>query len=362
MIKVNFENEISNLGRYLSELKVLEEIDQGKLSFRIQNDVEEKIRDLKDLIENVQTNREYNFYLMKSTPILEVYLEILSRPIKINFATSKSVDVNKPQKDKIILEYLKIAKKYISISDIISPEISNEKCEVCGGVTFEETDTNNRICVGCGYQDDFFHMSHLNTDSKRINITSKYVYDRRNHFRDCLNQYQGKQNSIVDESVSLSLMKCFETHNLLIGNQDTPKIIRFSKITREHIRFFLKETGNTKHYEDDVMIHTILTDQKPPNLSEIEESLISDFDKLVELYDKKRKDPNWTNGKVFMATGTRKNFINSQYVLYQLLRKHRIVCSKDDFNILKTFDRKTAHDVICEELFKELDWNFTYDT
>ena len=55
---------------------------------------------------------------------------------------------------------------------------------------------------------------------------------------------------------------------------------------------------------------------------------------------------------------TRKNFINTQYVLYQLLRKYNFPCKSSDFNILKTVERKTFHDDICRQLFNELKWNF----
>ena len=52
------------------------------------------------------------------------------------------------------------------------------------------------------------------------------------------------------------------------------------------------------------------------------------------------------------------NFFNNQYVLYQLLTKHGHPCDISEFNILKTVERKTYHDEICRELFRELGWNF----
>ena len=57
-------------------------------------------------------------------------------------------------------------------------------------------------------------------------------------------------------------------------------------------------------------------------------------------------------------TSPGKSFINSQYVLYQLLRKYNYHCDKEDFNILKTSDRQNFHDDVCKELFKTLGWNF----
>jgi hypothetical protein len=110
---------------------------------------------------------------------------------------------------------------------------------------------------------------------------------------------------------------------------------------------FLKELEYTKHYENANLIHYNITGNKPDDIGYLEDSLLNDFDILTELYDKKFKHLD------------RKNFINTQYVLFQLLLRHKHPCNKDDFNILKTVDRKTFHDEICKSLFEELGWNFS---
>jgi len=110
----------------------------------------------------------------------------------------------------------------------------------------------------------------------------------------------------------------------------------------------VKETGHSKHYEDITLIYQQLTNKPIPNISHLENDLLHDFDMLTELYDQKFKKTERTN------------FINTQYVLYQLLR-HKFPCKKEDFedfNILKTIDRKYYHDTICAELFLALGWNF----
>ena len=72
---------------------------------------------------------------------------------------------------------------------------------------------------------------------------------------------------------------------------------------------------------------------------------MDDFDLLTNLYDKKfKKKPGFD----------RKNFINTQYVLYQLLVRYRHHCKKEDFTILKTVDRKSFHDDVAKECFEEL--------
>ena len=77
---------------------------------------------------------------------------------------------------------------------------------------------------------------------------------------------------------------------------------------------------------------------------------MADFDTLSELYDREYIQTKKIN---------RKNFINTQYVLYELLKRHKHACNIEDFNFLKTTERKAFHDNICSDLFKKLGWNFS---
>jgi hypothetical protein len=87
-----------------------------------------------------------------------------------------------------------------------------------------------------------------------------------------------------------------------------------------------------------------MTGIKPVDISHLEEQLLDDFNVLTELYST-------------IKHIKRKSFINSQHVLYQLLRRHKFPCNKDDFIVLKTTDRKCFHDEITKELFEALGWN-----
>ena len=100
-------------------------------------------------------------------------------------------------------------------------------------------------------------------------------------------------------------------------------------------------------YENVHLIHYGLTSIRPDDISYLEERLMIDFDILSKLYDKRFKHIK------------RKNFINTQYVLYQLLRRHKHKCEPNDLIILKTVERKCFHDNICKQLFEELNWNHT---
>ena len=214
--------------------------------------------------------------------------------------------------------------------------------------TFEIED-EKYICKVCGCQKDILGNMTSYKDINRVNITYKFTYERIVHFKDCINQYQGKQNSNIDENIYKELEKQFEVHGLLIGDKTTPREERFKNITKEHIIMFLKETGNSNNYEHVFLIYNTLTGKKNDDISHLEKVLLEDFETLSNLYDKKFRNEKKIE---------RKSFINTQYVLYQLLRKHKHPCKKEDFNILKTLDRKSFHDDILSELFQELSWNY----
>ena len=103
---------------------------------------------------------------------------------------------------------------------------------------------NSYICRDCGMTYDFIIHQSSYRDVERVNITTKYTYDPKVHFRDCINQFQGKQNSTIDKKVYEDLIREFKNHQLLIGDENTSKKIRFSKITKDHIYLFLKETNH----------------------------------------------------------------------------------------------------------------------
>ena len=95
---------------------------------------------------------------------------------------------------------------------------------------------------------------------------------------------------------------------------------------------FLKELGCSKYYEDIVYIYHKITGHKIPDITHLENNLMADFDMLLETYDSVPLNkllllPPWSTAKT-----ERKNFINNQYVLYQLLRKYKYPCRKEDFS------------------------------
>ena len=182
-----------------------------------------------------------------------------------------------------------------------------------------------------------------------------FIYNRILHFQDCIKQYQGKQNCKIPEKIYEYLDSMFKDYKLLVTDpvdSSLPKHIKYSKITRNQIMMFLREKRYTKHYENVNLIYFTLTSNRVDDIGYLEDRLIDDFKELVSFYDN-------IHGKDKEEELDRKNFMNVQYLLFQLLKRHGHPCKIENFTVLKTIDRKKFHDNICKNLFNRLGWKFT---
>lgn len=345
-------DDIKDIDSQINDLNSIIESDEKTLSIHVQRDIKEKINGLIELKNKIQEDiKNIHFYTIDFSEMIESNKSLT--PKKISFMGKPQQSSKDSNVSKIFLDMLK---KYNieckELEDLVTKVKKKEKkvCS-CGNQTFViQFDQNIEICENCGKQEEKSYKSISYKDISRINMSSKYTYERRIHFKDCMNQYQGKQNASIDDCVYAQLEDEFDRHGLLVGDNTMSKKVRFQNITKDHILLFLKEIGYSKHYEDVVLIYHKMTGKPVDDISYLENKLMEDFDKISNLYDKKYK----FTGKI-----DRKSFINTQYILFQLLRRHKYPCKKEDFNMLKTLDRKSFHDEIVKDLFETLNFNFT---
>jgi hypothetical protein len=331
-----FSEEEAELPRLEEKLAILE-----NLSCK-DSDILANIENLRKNIEDIRLNSRRNFYVIETQDIISQYIQILTKPKKVSFV-GKCVEEPNVEKNTLVKKYLDIARTYTSIS-LTPPQLI---CKTCAQTDFDIIDRIIYICKTCGTQQDYITINSSYKDMDRVNIVTKFTYDRKTHFKECINQYQGKQNSTIDNKVYDDLLAQFVKYGLIPDTAD-PIPERCKGIERSHILFFLKELGYSKHYEDIVLIHYTLTGIKPDDISHLESRLLDDFDTLVDIYDKRYANTSLID---------RKSFINVQYVLYQFLNRYKHPCKKADFKLLKSIDRKMLHDEICKDLFEELGWN-----
>lgn len=340
-----------------------------KLNYKDNHNIEKKIKKIEKILSTVTMSDEnknilkkeleqikktqdakindLNFYISETIVLISKYKELLNIPKKISFMGKKSI-VNNEERDNIIKQYLKIASKY---EDVDMQQFNLPiylKCSNCNSdLEFDVLEDDTKTCNNCSSIESVITYTSSYNDSERINISTKYSYDRRSHFRECVAQYHGVQNVNIPDNVYISLIDRFNFHGLLVGDENTPKEERFKNIKKKTVLMFLKELGLSKQYENVNLIYKNITGKKLDDISHLTEKLTEDFDIISDIYDKKFGEIN------------RKNFINTQYVLYQLLRRHNHKCDKEDFTSLKTVDRKCFHEDVIKALFEELNWNYT---
>lgn len=316
-----------------------------------------KLNKKKDYVMDIINSKKKYIYSAHSELLIQEYKSILKQPM----GPHNQQQLQQRKRD-IIIKYINIVKSLvaekgwtdidinITLNDV---EVKKPLCLVCDNddpYKFEFNEYNKKICLDCSAQQTILETGITYRDYNRVNIVGKFVYNRVLHFQDCIKQYQGKQNCKIPDKLYEDLDDKFKSYRLLVDS--SVDAVKYSKITKDHISMFLKELRYTKHYENINMIYHTLTGKQIDNIDYLEPKIIDDFRKLVSLYDS-------LHGKDKPDELNRKNFMNVQYVLYQLLRRHAHPCKIDDFTILKTVDRKLFHDKICSNLFEKLGWNFT---
>ena len=219
----NFEEEKKKLEEYKKKLSEIQESLCLDLRQNIRETLLDKEKKLIEYIIDLESDNSKNFYIIETADLIEKYREILNKPVKVSFI-GKATKNNK-EKQQIINSFVDIANKYTDIN-VNTEKKDKNVCRNCNNKEFDIEDGNIYICCNCSAQQFVLKNISSYKDTDRINIASKYVYDRKIHFRDSINQYQGKQNSTVNQNVYDELEKEFELHHLLIGQHQNQKDLK----------------------------------------------------------------------------------------------------------------------------------------
>lgn len=362
------EEQVAAIQTEIQELQQIVSANQARslISDNVVDDLHHMINDLartKASMEESLVNRR--FYDMEYAQLLEQYQTLLTQPKRVSFMGKREQESADSQ--QFTTKYLELLKKYdllrLEHCGVVTPPSTQATtpkcCSGCGSHNvLLDSQSNTEICEDCGKDEEKTGKLINFRDISRVNLSNKYLYERSAHFKDCIAQYQGKQNVVIAEQVYQDIRQKLWSNGLVnlksptsgrVLTTDDPPDKKYARVTKEHIAIFLKETGHTKNYEDTVLIYKNITHKKVDDISHLENKLMEDFEAISKEYDRIFK---------FTCKVDRKSFINTQYILYQLLRKHRYPCEQKDFNIVKTLDRRVFHDQIMGQIYLNLGWSF----
>nr|QBK87659.1 MAG: late transcription factor 3-like protein [Marseillevirus LCMAC201] len=270
-------------------------------------------------------------YIHRTESILAEFNEILSQPIKVDFMGNRVFDQHN-RKQTIIIDFLNIAKDYISVQPVEGQRRSM-LCDDCH-VELQREDDFLFVCPLCGSAVKHFASVASYQENNRINVAQRYVYDKRAHFGDSIKKFQARQNTTISDEVYRDLWDKLHSHDIPIEH-----------LSKDHLYEFLKLTGHSDHYEDITLIYCEMTEKEAPNISYLEQKLFALFDEIDPVYERVKP-----LGRV--------NFLNGQFVLFKLLQKLKYICREEDFYILKTREKMLEHDQIWKRICSELSWTY----
>ena len=340
-IEEAFNRAKDNIPLYQQELKIITDVLQKELNVRERIELENKSKYLTSLIDDLTNDTSLGFYTMEVEEFMEQFSKNFQIPVKMSFMKKdRNIDkTNAIECIKLTQKFIDTVSKYNYILNLQLPSIAPVSqtmavsCD-CGSKDFEIVDKRIYYCLKCGVKlKENIGTRSTFKDTERINISSKFKYTRMVHFKNSIKQLQGKQKTKIPIECIESVKNRLKMNGTLVNT------------TPQHIRTALQETGWSSQYENFVLLWSIITSTPCPDISHIEDDIISDFQQIEKKYNEISCEEN----------GDRTSFMSYQYVLYQLLRRHNFYCHIDFFNMLKT-DRINWLDSTLEKIYFELEW------
>lgn len=282
--------------------------------------IEYDIKKLKDNLASIENNKDINEYFLNNSGRLLKYFS--------DTGTSKA---------SIFEDYMKSTKQQNFKGKIIK-NISTSECTICNQEKILDPILSIMVCTNCANLDEII----INCDKPNFkdipNDKSQYTYDRRHHFKELINQVQGKESTIIPESVIVLIRKEIKKYKIPIH-----------EIKKIEMRKILKKINLTKYYEH---IANILTKINPSAVikftKEEEDKLFYMFSCIQEPF-------------IMYCPPDRKNLINYNYIFYKFCQILELDNSyKDYFTLLKSRYKLSQHEKIWKKIITKIQSNPVY--
>lgn len=295
-------------------------------------------------------NKRKKYYLNNSEYIFKYFEEkknIISDAnttascdiMNVFFNINKKNDVNLPSSDTADKDYIYNYMKnnddlYFDIDKYIHP---NHLCLSCNkGEMIPVVGDGVIVCNKCGVQHPFITDCEKPSYKEPPKEVCFYAYQRINHFREILAQFQAKETTQIPTDVLDN-----------IKFQIKKERITLDELTYKKTKNILKNLGYNKYYEHISYIKNKLGIKPPIMNQKLEKTLCNLFGEIQNPYSK-------------FCPNDRTNFLNYYYTIYKLCE---LLEQIDYLPLLKEAmigDRikRIEQDNIWKKICDEMDWEF----
>ena len=348
-----------NYYKYDSKIDDIDEISDSEDNNQIKNEDSDDFLDkLNSFDKNVQKEVKQNKQ-NKQKRRKNKEEEIICKSI-LSFLSNTQPNIdeknlnNTELQPSIIIEKGTLKNQYLMLNDPIfsckKTKLSPIKiCQLC---TIEKTLIQSEgiyVCQKCGNFEYVIIESEIPSHKDSMNEKPKYPYKTINHLIERLNQFQGKQTTIIP--LEIYTLIDVELKKMLIEKEDVNPLI---------IKRILKKYRLNIYYEHCYLIFSNVTYTPPPSLTRDEEEKVKNMFKATEKPFKKYKPEN------------RSNCLNYSYTLHKLFLiladfvkqngdqdgYNRMINNAKYFGLLKSRDKLKMQDLIWRKICLDLGWPY----
>ncbi len=333
-----FESEKKRLPEYTKQLGILKK-KLKNATIDEKYSLSKQIEELQTKIDNINDDTELNDYLLDFFETInrsenEFEDQIVKGQMDL-FCTSK---IN-TSKIETYNEY--IQKFNPELKQINVPTQQTVTCKNCKKNEFIfDYKVSTDVCINCGLsKDTLINDESFPVFTENVEQVIVFNYERKNHFQECLNQLQAKENTTIPACIIRDLSIEFKKYNITEKRQFTDALVQS----------YLKKLKYNKYYEHIPTIINEFCGLKAPKLTpELEQQLKIMFDEIQPPFEKHSK----------IISPLRKNFLNYKYTFYKMFQ----LLGKDEFlsyfPLLKNRERLYEHDLIWKGICNDLQWEF----
>lgn len=332
-IKKRLSSNISSIDELQLDLNVLLWIMKNGIDQFDKSQAKTQSIILRKRIQDIEGGFELSWYILQTMTLLIEYKNIteILRDKTFIFDKNYQKDYNTIlKKNRIVCNYLKIARNYIDLENFKQPiqkmmcnAIITNKNEICQSFDFEQTEDDSIfICKKCGNQIEFLDDAPSFKDTDRVNMSTRYTYSTSGHFTSAIDHFEGKQNidmTIIRKKIMPVLEDEMNKHSL-----------NKKSVTKDQLYMFMYEKKLSDYYEDLNLIHFLITDKQCPDITKYRNELL-EMVKYIEDGYKEVKEKEKINS------------LNVNFKLYKLLQLLGYPCKRDDFYFLKTDTKLKEH-------------------
>lgn len=248
--------------------------------------------------------------------------------------------------------------EYCRVTGMRCPTYRNESresstCEKCGGDIVENRRESYVVCVDCGTCSALLLQSSMEFASydqlKNLNVKAQYTYERKSHFKEELEQCQGKEANVIPSKIlDAVLLQCMKD-----------KVFTMQDFKKKDMRAILKRVGLSTYYKHSVKIIQLLGGNTGLDLSKYEKVLYHMFQLIQVPFDENKHLLDLCRLKA-----ARQNFLNFRYTMRKFLEilKFDNDVLNDYFPYSKNKKTLETYDRVWENICRKFRWDFIAST